>query len=547
MTGRLIGLETEFCIRHSSPAGSRQPLTNRQICEAILQGIGSVVATLPGEGTGWPCIRSFAQNGGAFSYEASLRGLDHGLLESATPECRGAAQVLLYQRAQEAIILRAVARAAPWLTHHGRAGDIAVVKNCLDAEGHVYGAQENYEAEIARGWRLVAYRVGLTLLLPVVFLALVLFWAVMLIMLLTLLLILLVFPLARHWVGLDSYSASPGDSAGGVGAESNIMLLRALTAIYLILLGPAALVYLGLVRLTAFRGIRAGATAFLVSRVVVTGSGTLNSDGTYALSERAQSVVRTVRAGLGQRGRAIFETTNLAKPMLALVGRLLPGLMGLFRRRQRLQLGVSDSNCAQTAEYLKFGITSLVFDMAEAGFLDDAPRLKRPVKALRIIAGDPTLRARVRLEGGAEMSGVAIQRWYARRAEEFLARQQVNTMESRDILALWQSTLDALERSRGALVGKLDWVTKLALLDGAGPVGQAARKKIDIKYHELGGGYLSLLERRGLAPVLTSEHQIALAMKQPPDDTPAFMRGQFILTTPKGGGGHVASWSGAGR
>lgn len=546
MTGRLIGLETEFCIRQSIAAGSRHPLTNRQICEAILQGVDTVVATLPSERSNPPCVQSFVQNGGAFSYEANLGGPDDGLLESATPECRGPAQLLLYQRAQEAIILSAVALAASRLRHRGWAGDIALVKNCLDAQGHVYGAQENYEAEVARGWRLVAYRLGLTFLLPVVFLAFAAVWAAVLIVLLGGLVMLLVFPLAKHWVGLDSYSALAGGDTDGMAPESNTVLFRVFACVGLILLGPAAVLYLGLLRLTAFRGIRAGATAFLVSRIVLTGSGTLNSDGTYALSERAQSVVRTVRWGLGQRGRAIFETTNLAKPILGGVG-LMPGLTGLFRRRQRLQLGVSDSNCAQTAEYLKFGITSLVFDMAEAGFLDDAPRVRRPVQALRTIAADPTLRARVRLKGGVEMSAVAIQRWYATRAEEFLARQQVNSMESRDILKLWQSTLDALERGRGALVGKLDWVTKLALLDGAGPLVQAARKKIDIKYHELGGGYLSLLERRGLVPVLTSERQIALAMRQPPDDTPAFMRGRYIVAARKGSGSRAASWTGIAR
>jgi hypothetical protein len=153
--------------------------------------------------------------------------------------------------------------------------------------------------------------------------------------------------------------------------------------------------------------------------------------------------------------------------------------------------------------------------------------VRRPVKALQTIASDPTLRARVRLKGAADMSAIAIQRWYASRAQEFLARQQVNSMESRDILTLWRSTLAALESDHDALFGKLDWVTKRALLDGAGPLSQAAQKKIDIKYHELGGGYLSLLEQKGLAPVLTSESQIAVAVRH--QKTSRLTELQFLL------------------
>jgi Pup amidohydrolase len=61
----------------------------------------------------------------------------------------------------------------------------------------VYGAQENYEAELARGWRLFVYRLGLAFLLPVIILSFVLFWAAVLTLLLSGLVLLLVFPLAN--------------------------------------------------------------------------------------------------------------------------------------------------------------------------------------------------------------------------------------------------------------------------------------------------------------------------------------------------------------
>ena len=59
----------------------------------------------------------------------------------------------------------------------------------------------------------------------------------------------------------------------------------------------------------------------------------------------------------------------------------------------------------------------------------------------------------------------------------------------------------------------------------------------------LGSGYLSLLEQKGLAPVLISEGQIAVAIRQPPDDTPAFMRGRHIVAARKGTGPKTVSWT----
>ena len=200
MTHRLMGLETEFCLRFSA-ATSSEP-SKQQVCLAILQAVERVVRAAPGEREDYPNFQRFVQNGGAFTFETTSVVSTDGLLESATPECRSASQLLLYQRAQEALIRRALPIARARLDADGYPGEITVVKNCRDAKGNVYGTQENYEADIAHGWRLLAYRVGLAVILPVT-------TAILLVPIVTAVLaalfalavvaaILLVFPLARH-------------------------------------------------------------------------------------------------------------------------------------------------------------------------------------------------------------------------------------------------------------------------------------------------------------------------------------------------------------
>lgn len=145
------------------------------------------------------------------------------------------------------------------------------------------------------------------------------------------------------------------------------------------------------------------------------------------------------------------------------------------------------------------------------------------------------------------MTAVQIQRWYLGRAEAFLAAQRVASLESHEIVSLWRSTLDALERDPSSLVGSIDWVTKRSLLQGPRPLGHAARKKIDIKYHELGSGYFSMLEREGIAPIRFSTGDIWEAVFHPPGDTPAWQRGRTIRQAGARRGKTPLSWRAASR
>ena len=114
---------------------------------------------------------------------------------------------------------------------------------------------------------------------------------------------------------------------------------------------------------------------------MVTGAGTLFPDDGFGLSEKAPSVRRVWRWTVHAEDRGIYEIGHLCKPLLALSWFDVKGVPRLFRRRQRLQIGMSDANLCEVAEYLKVATTSLVLDLAEAGRLQDAPALADPVGA----------------------------------------------------------------------------------------------------------------------------------------------------------------------
>jgi proteasome accessory factor A len=292
----------------------------------------------------------------------------------------------------------------------------------------------------------------------------------------------------------------------------------------------------------SFRRQRRAMLAFLVSRPVLSGAGTLAEDGSFGLSEKGPSIEQVVRT-TAERQRSIFETGNLVKDLYAPMRLRIRPLLALFRARQRMQLGLSDSNVAQVAEYLKIGTTALVLDMAEAGALDDAPRLADPLGALRAIVSDPTLRARVPLVSGAPMTALELSRWYLDRARRFVREAPVVSMEARAVVRSWEEALDAVEADPGRLVGEIDWVTKRWLIEAcAADEGYAARKKIDLRYHELGEGYLARLERVGIARTLVSADEIEAATTTPPEATPARLRGQLVRDLGRGSLPVCVSW-----
>lgn len=538
MLDRLLGLETEYAIRYSGP----EPRPDHElIYEALAEVLRERVAV--GRGTRKRVNKQlFLENGGAIYYEFVAEAATGGLIEASTPECRGPSQLLLYQKAQERLLVEALPALRERLAGQGHVGEIGLLKNCRDAEGNVYGAQENYEVEFARGPALWAYRVGLSLLLPfamvsalIAVISVLVFALVMIVALIVAVPLILLLALVAP-AGVEDRIDGLFD--GGLIAR----VVRGFAAFAGAVTTPCAFVYALLFRLCCARRIRRDGLGFLLSRPVLTGAGSLDPrTGAFGLSEKGPVMRRLVRMTGRAIDRSIFDIGNLIKDLFSL-GDLRPRAMfRLFRRRQRLQLGLSDSNVAQTAEYLKVATTALVLDMCEAGVLADLPRVRRPIASLHQLIADPSLEARVPCSDGQERTALELQRLYLERAEAFVRESDATSIEAREIVRLWSETLDALEASPASLFGRLDWVSKRALLED-GELDGDARAKIDLKYHELGVGYLARLEAEGLAPTLVDEEEVEAAVRRPPEDSPARRRSQLVRTLAAEGVEAVVGW-----
>ncbi|MCG8650945.1 MAG: proteasome accessory factor PafA2 family protein, partial [Pirellulales bacterium] len=376
---RLIGLETEY----ATLVADRQDLERDdlppshmvyvQICEAIRRDQPTVAGLFDSE-------QMFLASGGAVTFEShpALHALPGGLVEIATPEVRSPDELLACQRSIDALAADAAADSETSF-------DLRVLKNSSDALGHVYGCHENYEAEVASGLGLFVYRMFVLLL-----------WCMQIISLVVSLplmgLIFLCVMCCRFFKGeLWSLSKEPRDMFESVPDWMTVVMIWLLRAVHF----PTVLVLRFVARHVAFRTQRKYLTAMLASRVALCGSGNLDHDGRYQMSAKAMAIDAVADIG-GFRGeRPIFVYGHWLGQFSAKSFLSLTATRQMLRRRQRLQIGLSDSNLADLAEYVKVGSVSLLLDMIEAGATEGLPLLRQSLHSLRRLASDWNLISRV--------------------------------------------------------------------------------------------------------------------------------------------------------
>ena len=280
-------------------------------------------------------------------------------------------------------------------------------------------------------------------------------------------------------------------------------------------------------RSTPFGEIVRHLTPFFVSRQVVCGSGRvgLGQDGRehgYQISQRADYF--EVEVGL--------ETT-LKRPIINT--RDEPHADP--ERYRRLHVILGDANLAEVSTYLKVGTTALVLSMIEDRFLDRDLTVDGAVPALRAVSHDTTLRQKVRLTDGRELTAVQLQLEYLDLARKYVEDRFGSDADAQtvDVLARWESVLTRLERDPMECAGELDWVAKLKLLehyrdrDGLG-WDDAKLQLIDYQYSDIRPekGLYHRLVGMGRIERLLDDASIEAAMHDPPEDTRAWFRGRCL-------------------
>lgn len=167
----------------------------------------------------------------------------------------------------------------------------------------------------------------------------------------------------------------------------------------------------------------------------------------------------------------------------------------------RLHVIAFDTNLAEFANWLKFGISQLLLALIEEKAPMPDLALDSPVRAFHAVSRDLKLQKRLRLQNGRRQTALEVQRRLAEAAaraiEAGCAACQVPDAEL--IIEKWIETLDDLDARRPRLNRRLDWCAKLGLIHRAqemGAIGRSQMLMLDLQYAEV-GGLFERLEKAG--------------------------------------------------
>ncbi|HZR46582.1 MAG TPA: depupylase/deamidase Dop [Candidatus Manganitrophaceae bacterium] len=289
-------------------------------------------------------------------------------------------------------------------------------------------------------------------------------------------------------------------------------------------------------RSLSFEKIVAQLTPFFVTRQIFAGSGKVGSENktesaSYQISQRADFFEVLVDLNTMVK-RPIINTRDEphADPS----------------RYRRLHVIVGDANMSEITTYLKVGTTALVLAMVEEGREVPGVDLENPVRSIKEVSRDLTLKKKIRLANGTEWRAVEIQRAYLEQAE--IHYEKTDDPVVKDILKRWRTVLGQLERDPMQLSKQIDWVIKKELIESymkrKGCDWKDPRiSMMDLQYHDVvqEKGLYYALERGGYVERLISEETLAHAQENPPKDTRAYFRGTCLKKFPKEV--YAASWS----
>jgi proteasome accessory factor A len=262
---------------------------------------------------------------------------------------------------------------------------------------------------------------------------------------------------------------------------------------------------------------------FFVSRQIYAGAG---------------KVLQTARGAMfcvAQRAEHIWEGVSSATTRSRPIINTRDEPLSDAERYRRLHVIVGDSNMSEYTTFLKVGATSILLRMLEdPTFVLRDMTLENPIRAIREISHDPSMKRLVRLANGREASALDIQSEYLERAQRYADTRDLSPLEAQ-ALQMWEHCLTHLADDPLSLDREVDWVIKHKLIEAYCarhelPLSDPRVALIDLQYHDIDRrrGIFYKMQERGLVERVTTDEAIDKAIETPPQTTRARLRGEFV-------------------
>jgi proteasome accessory factor A len=293
-----------------------------------------------------------------------------------------------------------------------------------------------------------------------------------------------------------------------------------------------------MLRDTSFDNLIKYLVPFLVTRQIYCGAGRVGSERgkgklDYQVSQRSDFIEKLIDLNT-MSNRPIINTRDEphADPW----------------KYRRLHIIIGDSNMSEYSTYLKVGTTLLILDMIEDGVHIKNLDIENPVAAIKDISYDISLKRKIKLADGRELTAIEIQKEYLESAYRYYLKRGMDSVIE-DILNSWEYVISKLEKDPMELSQEIDWVIKLnfilSYMERKGCSWNDPRvSMIDLQYHNVdrSKGIYYLLEGKGMVKRVVKDEDVKNAITTPPQTTTAKIRGDFIKKAKEKRRNYIVDW-----
>ena len=198
-------------------------------------------------------------------------------------------------------------------------------------------------------------------------------------------------------------------------------------------------------------------------------------------------------------------------------------------RCARFHVIAFDACRCEVGEYLKLGLLRLLCAAVDVEAIDVDAELQDPLAGIGSVSQQPF--APLRLASGGTATPLEVQEIYLNAFKKLHNRGMFTgrVSDAGAILERWEQTLTTLRREPFDLVGSIDWISKLAWLEGVrGRHGlrwsDPQMRWLDIEYHALVGAEVPSIPFRRV----TTDEQVNRLVAEPPIGSRATLRGAII-------------------
>ena len=285
-------------------------------------------------------------------------------------------------------------------------------------------------------------------------------------------------------------------------------------------------------RITPFGEIICHATTHFVTRQIFTGSGKIGVEATGVDSN-------LIKYQLTQRADFFEEEVGLETTLKRPIINTRDEPHADATKYRRLHVICGDANMSETATFLKVGSTSILLAMIEDDFLRKRIVFDNPVRSIKEVSHDLSLKQQLSLNDGSTITALEVQWELLNAASSYVSKgggEFTGGEVAHEIISTWERVLTGLENNPESLRSEIDWIAKRLLIESFADrhdlsIFDPRVRLLALQYHDVRQGK-RISEIIGLKKLIT-DREVNKGIDNPPQETRAYFRGVCLQKWPE--------------